>query len=436
MNSGAENDVEMSCWEFLKMRNQIVMSRCAHLVLVVAFVFLTGVATADENWTRFRGPNGTGVGTARALPTKWAEDDYAWKVSLPGEGHAAPVIWKDKLFVTSATDEGQLRHLFCLNADSGEEIWCRSIAMNSNPKHNKNSFASSTPTTDGELVYVAFADNETFYLSAYDFAGELVWRRRLEGYGSTHGLGASPMLVDNLLIMAGDQEGPSWIRAFDKQTGETVWSVSRSIQRTSYTTPILIEPPGGDQQLIFLSRGAGLSSFDPLTGEQNWQTGELPARTIGSPIYSEGLLLATCGGGGRGKLLIAVDPTGANLQNPPAVVYSQHRELPYVPTMLTNGEYTYLWNDNGVAKCQETKTGNNIWTRRIGGNYSGSPVLINGKIYCIAEDGKVAVIDAAPQYRLYGKSPLGDSSHSTPSVAHGRLYLRGFHSLACLESTN
>jgi outer membrane protein assembly factor BamB len=148
------------------------------------------------------------------------------------------------------------------------------------------------------------------------------------------------------------------------------------------------------------------------------------------------MLLATCGGGGRGKLLIAVDPTGANLQNPPRIVYSQKRELPYVPTMLTNGEYTYLWNDNGVAKCQETKTGNNIWTRRIGGNYSGSPVLINSKIYCIAEDGKIAVIDAAPKYRLYGKSSLGDRSHSTPSVAHGRLYLRGFHSLACLESTN
>ena len=225
-----------------------MMLRWLSFLIVVALAFDAGNVLADENWTRFRGPNGTGVGIAGALPTTWGEDDYAWKVSLPGEGHAAPVIFGDELFITSATDEGRLRHLFCLNAHTGEEIWCRSIAMNSNHKHQKNSFASSTPTTDGELVYVAFADNEKFFLSAYDFAGELIWRRRLEGYGSSDGLGASPIIVDNLLIMAGDQEGPSWIRAFEKETGATAWSVPRDILRTSYTTPILIEPEPGDRR--------------------------------------------------------------------------------------------------------------------------------------------------------------------------------------------
>ncbi len=407
------------------------IARC----LVITYVVIGHSTASAENWTRFRGPNGTGAGDAKKLPATWEEGDYSWKIEIPGVGHAAPVVFGDYMFVTSATDEGRLRHLFCLNPHTGDELWCRSIGMNSNHKHNKNSYASSTPTTDGSMVYVAFADNETFFLSAYDFSGGLVWRRRLEGYGSSHGLGASPILVDDLLIMPGDQEGPSWIRAFDKRTGKTVWSVPREIQRTSYTTPILIEPEGGPRQLIFLSRGAGLSSFDPETGAKHWQTGELPARTIASPVFSQGLLIATCGGGGRGKLMIAVDPTDLDRTKTPRVQYTRPRELPYVPTVIAKDEYLYLWNDNGVVSCVEAKTGDNIWTKRVGGNYSSSPVLVNDKIYCISEDGKVAVIDAAPKYQLHGKSALGDRSHSTPSVAHGRLYLRGFHTLACLEST-
>lgn len=394
---------------------------------------LLSMGNADD-WLRFRGPNGTGRGEAPGLPTQWTEDDYAWRVEIPGIGHAAPIISGNRLFVTSATEEGRLRHLYCLNAETGEEIWCQSLAMNTNRKHDKNSFASSTPTTDGQYVYAAFADSERFYLSAYDFDGSLIWRRRFQGYGSSHGLGASPIVVGDLLIMTGDQEGPSWLRALDKKTGDTVWSVSREFRRTSYATPLVLETGDSPPQLICLSGANGLTSLDPETGRLNWQTGMLPSRTVGSPIVSRGLVIATCGGGGVGKQLIAVDPSLTLSDEANRIKYTRDSKLPYVPTIIADGDYYFLWNDNGVVSCVESDSGQNVWTKRVGGNYSSSPVLVGGKIYCIAEDGNVAVIDAAPEYQLFGKNPLGDKSHSTPAVAGGRLYLRGFHTLACLES--
>lgn len=406
----------------------------ARLLLLSSLFFATTAEGFADDWRQFRGPGGAGIAKAEGLPTKWGLDDYAWVIELPGIGHAAPIITGQRLFVTSATEEGRLRHLFCLDADSGKELWCRSLGMNTNRKHKKNSFASSTPVTDGQAVFAAFADQEQFFLSAYDLDGQLLWQRRLEGYGSAHGLGASPIIVDGLVIMTGDQEGPSWVRAFDKKTGKTVWSIAREFRRTSYATPLVIQSEGTSPQLICLSGANGLTSLDPHTGRLNWETGVLPSRTVGSPVYTGGLLIATCGGGGVGKQLIAVDPSPQHVKSGTRIRYTRDRTLPYVPSLIAHGEHTFLWNDNGVVSCMETETSNNVWTKRVGGNYSSSPVLINGKIYCIDEDGNVAVIDATPKFRLYGKSPLGDKSHSTPSVAHNRLYLRGFHKLACLKS--
>lgn len=404
------------------------------LFLVGMISLVCASAVRAENWSRFRGDGGQGTSEQKGIPATWSEGDLDWNIELPGVGHSSPVIHGERLFVTSAVEEGAVRHLFCLNASTGEQLWSTTVGYNRSHKHVKGSWASSTPATDGERVYVAFADEERYTLSAWDYEGRLVWRRNLGPFVSQHGQGVSPIVFDGMVIMANDQRGPSTINALDAKTGKTVWSTLRSIREASYSTPQIYQREGQKPQLICLSGAMGVTSLDPYTGEMNWMTGELPLRTVASPIIADGLILASCGGGGIGKLLIAVNPDADEDAGEPRIVYQRDRILPYVPTSVVHEGHAYLWNDNGVVSCMELKTGKNVWTHRVGGNYSGSTVLIDGKIYIMSEEGKCLVIAAAPKFELLGENDLGDPSHSTPAVANGRLYLRTFHRLAALKA--
>ena len=162
-----------------------------------------------QNWTRFRGDNGTGVSDLKGIPSTWKDSDYAWKIELPHVGHSSPIIWEKTLFMTSATEGGGERFVHCLDADSGQERWQASIKLHESKKHQKNSWASSTPVTDGARVYVLFADDARLLVVAWNFDGKETWRRELGAYNSEHGLGASPILHEGLLIIPNDQVGPS-----------------------------------------------------------------------------------------------------------------------------------------------------------------------------------------------------------------------------------
>ena len=405
--------------------------RIASLLLIA---LVTASAAQAENWPRYRGADGLGVSQQTGIPTEWSEGDYAWVTPLPGEGHSSPVIWNKHLFVTTATDAGQVRHLCCLDSITGEIKWTRAAGYNTNRKHTKNSFASSTPATDGEHVYVAFADQERFALAAYDFEGTLAWRTWLGPFVSQHGQGASPIVFEDFVIIANDQDGPSSIVACDRRTGRVVWSSMRTAREASYATPLIIEPKNQKPQLVCLTGANGLTSLDPWTGQLNWSSGELPQRTVSCPTFANGLVFATCGQGGKGTRLIGVDPSGHGDVSETHVKVRREKELPYVPAMTGVGELLFLWNDNGVINCLDSLTGQTVWQERVGGNFSGSPLCIDGKLYSIEESGKVLVVEAGPVYKLLGQNPLGDPSYSTPAVANDRLYLRSFHRLACLNA--
>jgi outer membrane protein assembly factor BamB len=344
------------------------------------------------------------------------------------------VIWGKFLFVTTATDAGRLRSVVCLDAESGAIKWIRNIAFQTNPKHAKNSFASATPATDGKQVYVAFADENRFQLYAYDFEGNLVWEKMLGAFKSQHGQGASPILFEDLVIMANDQDGPSTIVAFNRQNGEQVWSVSRPSREASYSTPIIIQSEKGKPQLICLSGATGVTSLDPKSGETNWSTSQLPARTVASPTYAAGLIYAICGQGGKGVRLIGVDPTGSGDVSETHVKFVKEKEIPYVPAVVGTDETVFFWTDAGLVTAIDPKTGGARWQKRVGGNFSGSPILLDGKLYCIEESGKVIVLSGGSEYQLLGENPIGDPSYSTPAVANGRLYLRSFHRISALKS--
>lgn len=405
--------------------------RCGVLLLSL----LPAVLIQAQEWTRFRGPNGTGISELKGVPTTWSLNDYEWIVDLPGKGHSSPVIWGESLFLTTSQEDGS-RTLVCLNAETGKILWTDTIPLGANHLHKKSSYASGTPAVDGKRVYVGFADDEHYTVLAYSHAGERIWTRDLGSFSSQHGQGVSPMVHGDLLIVPNDQRGPSQIVALSVDTGDEVWSTrDRRSGAASYATPMILNIDGNDR-LICLSGTHGLSAHDLATGEEVWASGELPQRTVGSPTFGAGLLFATCGSGGIGKYMVAVDPHGKGDVSESHIKGVRTQNLPYVPTPVVHEDHLYLWNDNGIVCCVDLKGDltENVWRQRIGGNFSGSPVLIDGKLYCMSEDGEVVVMDASPTYHLHGKSPLPEASYSTPAVANGRVYFRTFTKLASLKA--
>lgn len=403
------------------------------LILASALLSVTA-ADAAENWPRFRGENGTGLSHQKGIPVTWTDSDFAWKVEFPNIGHSAPVVWDKHLFVTTATEGGSNRFLHCLNADTGAEQWQVTMTFHDSPKHTKNSWASSTPATDGERVYVIFADEESQVIGAWDFAGKQVWTRNIGAFGKDHGQGVSPIVANGLVIVPNDQPGPSSVLALNSQTGEVVWTVDRPTEKTSFSTPMLLPGKDGSTQLICLSQAAGMTSYDLLTGRLNWKTPAMPLRTVASPVEHQGLIVAYCGQAGNGKYLMAVH-ADEDVREESRIAFERKVQLPYVPTCIATDGLLFLWGDAGVVTCLEMQTGRELWTKRISNAaFSGSPVWIDGKLYAMSENGDVYVLSAAREYELLGTTPLGEASHSTPAVANGHLYLRTFTKLIALKA--
>jgi outer membrane protein assembly factor BamB len=418
------------------MRRRRQFRGLAGLIILAGCAALSTSAARAENWPRFRGENGSGVSAEQGFTAPWNPDRVRWTVPVPGTGHSSPVIWGNKLFLTTASETGTTRSVLCFDAQSGKLLWTKSIELHANPKHPKSSWASATPAVDGERVFVAFADVQRYLLLAYDFDGNLLWKEDLGGFESQHGEGASPIVYEDLVIMVNDQDGPSSIVARDKRTGGTVWTAERNsgTQSTSYATPFIYRPKQGPPQLICSSSFSGISGLAPKTGKTIWTTQSMPQRTVASPVLSAGLILQTCGSGGQGSLMVAVDPNGHGDVSKSEVRYKRTKLLPYVPTPLAYQSYLFLWCDRGTVCCVEPTTGKDLWTKRIGGDFSGSPIGAGGMLFNIDEQGNVVVLAAAPEFKLLGKLPLGEPSNSTPAVANGRLYLRTFHHLTCVAA--
>jgi outer membrane protein assembly factor BamB len=406
----------------------------AHLfaTCLLAASLLATVALADEQeWTRFRGPNGTGVSTAKGIPTAWTEKDYNWKATLPGVGHSSPVIWGDKVFVTSADSDTAERIVICLDAGSGKSLWEQRYPSRVHPKHKFNTFASSTPAVDAGQVYVSWSTPEHYSVAALDHGGKPRWRVDLGAVVSQHSTGVSPIVFDDMVIVANDQDGRvgenkniepgvSFLVALNASDGLVRWRTDRKSEVVSYSTPCVYQSQEtGLPELIFNSQAHGMTSVDPYSGQVNWELGVFDKRAVSSPVVAAGLIFGTTGSGGGGNYLVAVRP-GKN----PEVAYEITQMAPYVPTLVAKDELLFLWGDGGVVSCVDAANGKVHWRQRVGGNYSGSPVVIDDRVYCIAEDGEVVVLDAKPEYKLLARNPLDEASKATPAVAGGRLYLR------------
>jgi outer membrane protein assembly factor BamB len=409
---------------------------CVALLLLSSFV--SPARAIEPTWPRFRGPNGQGSATDMDIPVKFSEQTVLWKKPIPGAGNSSPVVWGNRLFLQSASNDGKERSLLCLSSVDGKTIWTKTFPIAGvKPKtHPKNSLASSTPAVDGERVYALFWDGVDMQLFGLDMDGNQLWQRNLGPYKSQHGPGTSPMVYQKKVYVSHDQDGESDLLVFDALTGKDVWRAKRQPFRACYSMPFLLEKPGHPTELI-LGSTAGVTSYDPETGRENWNFTswpwlKMPLRTVASPIALDGIIVANSGDGSGERNTVAIRPEGKGTLSKEVVLWSKTKTYPYVPNLLALGEHLYFVNDLGIAGCAVAKTGEIVWSERLGGNFSASPVLVDGKIYAASEDGTVYVFPAAPNYQLLAKNVLDEGIIATPAVASRRMYIRGKNSLYCI----
>ncbi|MDA1066257.1 MAG: PQQ-binding-like beta-propeller repeat protein [Verrucomicrobia bacterium] len=405
------------------------------LLMLASYCSTVAAAKESEKPNRFRGHDGSGVYSAPTIPSSWSEEDYLWSIELPGDGHSSPIIWKDHLYLTSSVAGQPNSLLLCLNPKTGKEIWRLSFESAFRKLHQFNTFASSSPAVDTQHVYVAWSDANRFQLAAVNHKGQAVWQRDLGAHDTQHGGGISPIVFEDLVLIANDCRSPSKIHALNKFTGETVWDIDRAWDpngKTSYSTPLLYRSKDGQTQIIFNSASSGMTAINPRTGETIWQLPDLfPKRTIGSPILVSDLIIASCGDGNAGHFLAAVRPPSKK-GGVPEVVYKIQKSAPYVPTPVAKDNKLFLVSDGGIATCIDAPTGEEVWKGNLRDTFFSSPIRIDDRIFAVSRRAEVVVFKADDSFEILGRTLINEATHSTPIVDNGRLYLRTVSKLYCL----
>lgn len=409
----------------------VVRTSLALLITVLA----VSSAPAQE-WTRFRGPNGSGINETTAIPPTWTEKDYRWKITLPGGGHSSPVLWGDRLFITCADDATAERSLLGISATDGKISWTAKFPTSPFHQHQDNSYASSTPAVDADRVYVCWNTPEEFRLLAFDHDGKQLWNTDFGPFISQHGGGNSPIVVGDVVLLGDDQEGrESFLFGIDRATGKILWKLQRNSQSFSAATPVLLNAASAAPLAIFTSKGEGVTAVDPQTGKVQWALRDVfNSRTVSSPVVGDGLIFATCGEGTSGHVLVAARAPG-DAGTPAEVAYKLTSGAPYVPTPLLRGDLLFVLTDTGSLSCCRASTGAVVWQQRIGGSFYSSPVCAGNILFCTTKKGAVIAVSASDHYQLLGKTELGEKCHSTPAIAEGCLFARTYTQLVCVKGT-
>ena len=378
---------------------------CVHL-----WLFPTS-SHADEpakQWDRFRGPNGTGVSGDKDVPLKFGgNENVTWKVALPGVGNSSPIVWGDHLFLHSASDDGTKRSLLCLGTADGKIRWQTAIPGRPAKIRSDSSLASSTPTTDGQAVYVSFWDGKDILVSAHDFQGQRLWSKNLGAFNSQHGAGASPILYRELLILANDMDKddfttkvpntrPSMLIALDKRTGQLVWETARVAERACYSAPFLLHRAGQTKPELVVTNTTAVTGYNVETGVKLWEARgwqehavKVPMRTVASPALV-GDILCLCSGGDAGRFAVGLALPGPGKTEAPRRLWENRKDFPYVPSPVTRGEHIYFVNDAGIAGCYHARTGKREWFERIADTgFYASPLVIDGKVFAISNSSDV-----------------------------------------------
>ncbi|MEE8451651.1 MAG: PQQ-binding-like beta-propeller repeat protein [Thermoguttaceae bacterium] len=402
------------------------------LITATLLLSTAGAAETAQEWTRFRGPNGTGISTAKTIPVSFDESDYHWNVELPGSGHSSPVLWDDKIFLTCKAEDEDQRSIVCLDAADGKVLWSHTESYVPYRSHSLNSFAASTPALDADRLYVSWVSDNKLTLLALDHQGDEVWRRTTGDFASMFGAGASPIVLDGSVIVGHDHSGTTaFLLALDAKTGETRWKLPRTNGYASYITPTVHAPEGRAKEVLFIGPEHGITAVDPATGKVNWEVdADFTLKTTASPVIAGGLVFASAGKGGGGQESAVVRPGSASSKA--ELVYRIEDDLPYVPTPIAFGDHIFILSDSGTMTCREPASGDAVWSEQLEGTYFSSPICVDGKLYCVSRQGDLVVLAASPEFKLLAENRLPEGSHATPAVAGGRMYIRTYNRLICI----
>jgi len=411
--------------------------------LLYALPLLLSAAFASaENWPQFRGPTGQGISGESGFPEAWSTtENIAWTTPIPGDSWASPVVWDDRVFVTTATEGGISCRVLSIDRKTGHVLWNKEVLQQvPHHKEGRNTYATPTPATDGERVYACFGDGS---FAALNFAGEVVWTNRDYGFYSQHGLATSPILHHGMLIMArdgsseGEDKGLGWqkpwdqafIVALDAQTGKQRWKAHRGSSRISHGVPTLWNHDGKEE--IVSEAGDVVQGFDLQTGERLWSSEVIGEGKVPSTVIGEGLVF-TAGGWGGKESIKAFRLGGKGDLKESQMVWQQKKGMPKVPSLLYWKPYLFAVADNGLATCLKAATGEILWQNRLDGNFSASPVFAGGRVYFLADNGETTVVEAGPEFKVLAKNPLGEKVQASMAVSQGHFFIRTERNLFCI----
>lgn len=400
------------------MRQLDVCRRTIPVLFGFALLSLVSGVVSAEDWPQFRGPDGQGHSTETGLPISWSEqDNIAWKVRIAGLGWSSPVIQGDRIWLTTALDDGHSLRAVCLDRTTGREQLNVEVFHKDNPGpiHAKNSHASPTPILDGDRVYVHYGAHGTACLTT---DGQVVWRQVLSYY-HRHGPGGSPALVGDLLIINCDGYDEQFVVALDKNTGDIRWKKDREGQQ-AYSTPLAITVDGRTQ--VISAGGRRVVAYEPGTGEEIWSVRYDGYSNVPRPVFGDGLLFIATGY--EVPELYAVRPDGHGDVTDTHVAWEIRRGAPLNPSPLLIGDELYLVSDNGIASCLDARTGTLHWQHRLRGAFSASPIFADGRIYYLNENGEATVIEPGIEYRELSVNRLDGRTLASMAVSDGAIFLR------------
>jgi len=418
-------------------------------------VLLCSAALGAENWPQWRGPGSQGISTETKLPIEWTPDrNVAWKVEVPGRGHSAPVVWNDRVFLTTAIEGEEVpgakpakhtnggepfvhpdsvganrKHTYkvlAYDGKSGKLLW-EQTAWQGTPyddRHRRGSFASPSVVTDGRMVYAYFGPEGVY---AYDVDGKPVWQTSI-GKVKTLGLGAasSPVLYKDLVILqADDDEGAdSAIVALDAKSGKERWRTKRPVQ-VSWSTPVLVDV--GSRTELVTNGTEWILAYDPASGKELWRAKGVESNAIHTPVVGDDVVVVTAGF--PVKKTIAIKPGGSgDVTGTPRILWTYEKGTAYVVSPILYNGLVYLLNDRGVMTALDAKTGEIKYEGGrvpVPASFMGSPVAANGRLLLTSEDGDTFVIKAGAKHEVLGTNSVGEPVYTTPAISNGRIYIRG-----------
>ena len=389
---------------------------------------LEEVTMEDSDWPWWRGLGRDAQATGPVPPVDGSPSDVViWRTRVPGRGHATPILYGDRIFITTADEKQGVQLLHIHDRASGRVLRKSTVHQGGfMRRHKKNSHASATPACDGERVFLACMLQNAIWVTATDLNGTVLWQTAAGPVRSEHGYGSSPVLYKSLILVSADSSSGGFIAALNRRTGDIVW---RTVRRNgnSYGTPIVAQLAGRDQ--LLLTGLNEVTSYDPGTGERIWWC-EGPADTTANTVaWSDDHVIAT--GGYPQKAIMCIRADGSGHVGETHILWQNTTKL-YVPSPLVVGGRLLVVGDTGVTEYLDLETGRQIWRKRLAGNFSASPVALGDRVFVPNENGILFVFRVGDRIKMLGKHALGSPCLASPVVSGGRLFVRTERELVCI----